>query len=139
MPLRQGSIRASDADRDAAVERLRQAAGEGRLTAQELDERVRRALVAVTDGDLSALVSDLPEHDLARRALTPQRQVAAWTWRTARTHPGAIVLLIPFVASVGAMLFAMAVVSMVFVAIAMLLGVQPRPGRRRRHTAASIS
>jgi hypothetical protein len=132
-------MRASDTDRDEVVERLRRAGGEGRLEPHELDERVRRALVALTYGELSVLVADLPEHDLARRAFTPQRRVASWTWQTARTHPGAIVLLIPLVACVGALLFAMAVVTTVFVVIAALLGAQVRPGRRSRHTAASIS
>jgi Domain of unknown function (DUF1707) len=136
--LRQGSIRASDADRDEAVERLRHAAGEGRLDPHELDDRVRRALVAVTYADLAVLVRDLPTARDARSALTVQRRAAVWTWRTARTHPGAIVVLIPLVVVVGTVLLTMAVVSLVLVAIAMAVGAQAG-GRRRRHTAASIS
>jgi hypothetical protein len=138
MPLRPGPIRASDSDRDEVVERLRQAAGEGRLTPHELDERVRRALVAVTDRELSALVADLPHP--GRRALRVRggRAAATWTWQVARTHPAAIVVLIPLVVVVGTVLLTMAVVSLVFVAIAMALGAQA-PRRRRRHTAASIS
>ena len=132
-------MRASDTDRDEIVERLRHAAAEGRLAAEELDERVRRALVAVTYGDLSALVADLPAPGAApRRTFNPQRRTAAWTWRVARTHPGAIVLLIPFVVVVGAVLLSMAVVSLVLVALA--FGAQSSCcGRRRRHTWASIS
>ena len=134
-------MRASDTDRDEIVERLRHAAAEGRLAAEELDERVRRALVAVTYGDLSALVADLPTPGApsgARRVLTPQRRIAAWSWSVARTHPGAIVLLIPFVMVVGAVLLSMAVVSLVLVAVA--FGAQSSCcGRRRRHTWASIS
>jgi hypothetical protein len=143
MPLRHGVLRASDADRDDVVERLRHAAGEGRLTPHELDERVRRALVAVTYGDLTALVADLPTAGVARRALTAGgiRSAASWTLQVARTHPGAIVLLIPLVVVVGTVLLTMAVVSLVLVAVAMALGGQRRvgPARRRRHTAASIS
>jgi hypothetical protein len=53
-------LRASHEDRDGVVEMLRVAAGDGRLFAEELDERVERALTARTRGELSALVADLP-------------------------------------------------------------------------------
>jgi hypothetical protein len=53
-------LRASYEDRDRVVELLRVAAGDGRLSAEELDERVERALSARTYGELSALVEDLP-------------------------------------------------------------------------------
>jgi hypothetical protein len=53
-------LRASHEDRDRVVETLRVAAGDGRLSAEELDERVERALTAQTYGELSALVVDLP-------------------------------------------------------------------------------
>ena len=39
---------------------LRVAAGDGRITAEELDERVGAALTARTYGELAALISDLP-------------------------------------------------------------------------------
>jgi Domain of unknown function (DUF1707) len=54
------SLRASDADRDAVVDRLRDAAGEGRLEPDELEQRVDRALRARTYGDLAELLADLP-------------------------------------------------------------------------------
>jgi hypothetical protein len=53
-------LRAAHEDRDRVVELLRVAAGDGRLSAEELDERVERALNARTFGELSALVTDLP-------------------------------------------------------------------------------
>ncbi|WP_237316829.1 DUF1707 domain-containing protein [Streptomyces sp. JJ36] len=52
--------RASHADRDRAVDVLRIAAGDGLLTAAELDERVESALSARTVGELTALTADLP-------------------------------------------------------------------------------
>jgi DUF1707 SHOCT-like domain len=55
-----GELRASHDDRDRVVELLRVSAGDGRLTAEELDERVGAALTARTYGELAALVSDLP-------------------------------------------------------------------------------
>lgn len=57
---RPGELRASHADRDAVVEQLREAAGDGRLTAEELDERLERALTARTYGELAVLTTDLP-------------------------------------------------------------------------------
>ena len=53
-------LRASHDDRDRTVEVLRVAAGDGRITAEELDERVGAALTARTYGELAALISDLP-------------------------------------------------------------------------------
>lgn len=52
--------RATHEDRDRVVDVLRLAAGDGRLTLEELDERVGAALTARTYGELTALVSDLP-------------------------------------------------------------------------------
>jgi Domain of unknown function (DUF1707) len=53
-------IRASDAERDAAAERLQVAFAEGRLADAEFDQRMRSALTARTRADLDALVADLP-------------------------------------------------------------------------------
>jgi hypothetical protein len=53
-------LRIADADRDRTVERLRAAAAEGRLDPDELEERVSNALSARTQGDLDAVLSDLP-------------------------------------------------------------------------------
>jgi Domain of unknown function (DUF1707) len=54
------TLRASHADRDATVEMLRVAAGEGRLTPEELDERLEAALTAKTLRELAVLTTDLP-------------------------------------------------------------------------------
>lgn len=55
-----GKLRASHADRDRVVDVLRISAGDGRLTAAELDERIELALSARTMADLAALTTDLP-------------------------------------------------------------------------------
>jgi hypothetical protein len=57
-PARQ--LRASHVDRDAVVEVLRIAAGDGRLTPAELDERLEAALTAKTYAELAILTADLP-------------------------------------------------------------------------------
>jgi len=53
-------VRASDADRDRAVEALASASAEGRLTLEEYSERSDAALTARTLGDLASLTADLP-------------------------------------------------------------------------------
>jgi hypothetical protein len=59
-PVGRGELRASHTDRDSVVELLRVAAGDGRLTADELDERLELALTARTYSELAALIADLP-------------------------------------------------------------------------------
>jgi hypothetical protein len=53
-------MRASDADRESVTARLRDHYAEGRLTQDELDERVSAALGAKTFGELRTLTTDLP-------------------------------------------------------------------------------
>lgn len=53
-------LRASDADRDAVAARLREAHAEGRLTLEELTERLDATFAARTHGDLVPLTRDLP-------------------------------------------------------------------------------
>jgi Domain of unknown function (DUF1707) len=60
VPADPRQLRAADADRERAAEILRQAAAEGRITFDELDERVNQAYAAKTFADLEALTSDLP-------------------------------------------------------------------------------
>jgi Domain of unknown function (DUF1707) len=52
--------RASDAEREEAVERLRDAAGEGRLNLDELADRAGAAYSATMRSELALLVADLP-------------------------------------------------------------------------------
>src|SRR5205823_12434496 len=56
------AIRASDAEREQAVVRLRDASVEGRLTLEEFTARMTVAYEARTHDELAALVRDLPEH-----------------------------------------------------------------------------
>jgi len=68
-------MRASDADREALTARLRDHYAEGRLTQDELDERVSAALSAKTFGDLRSLTTDLPGP-----APVPPRTAARPSW-----------------------------------------------------------
>jgi Domain of unknown function (DUF1707) len=67
-----GELRASHADRDRVVEVLRVAAGDGRITADELDQRLEVALTAQTLGELALLTTDLPAHPAAAAAGPPK-------------------------------------------------------------------
>jgi len=57
----QASLRASDADRQAAVERLEKALAEGRITAEEFQQRTEAAYAATTTAALRPLLADLPD------------------------------------------------------------------------------
>jgi len=59
-PFDPKSMRVSHDDRDQVAEALRVAAGDGRLTMEELEERLEAALAARTYGDLAPLLVDLP-------------------------------------------------------------------------------
>lgn len=61
-------LRASDADRDAAVERLARAVSDGRLTLEEYTERSGKALECRTHGELRELTRDLPDTPAPRPA-----------------------------------------------------------------------
>jgi hypothetical protein len=58
-PSRLPELRASDADRERAADRLRHAAGDGQLTVDELDERLHEAYAARTCAELERLTADL--------------------------------------------------------------------------------
>jgi len=60
------SLRASDADRERVAEVLRKAAGDGRLTLAELQDRLEALYAAKTYGELEPVVSDLPQAGLPR-------------------------------------------------------------------------
>src|SRR6478735_10278048 len=64
-------MRASDAEREAAVGVLRTAANEGRLDTEELEERVAAAYAARTRGELMALLDDLPNAPPPRHSVAP--------------------------------------------------------------------
>jgi hypothetical protein len=53
-------LRASDADRERVAEVLREAAGDGRLTMDELDERLDAVYKAKTYAELEPITHDLP-------------------------------------------------------------------------------
>jgi hypothetical protein len=65
--LQRGTLRASDDERERAVDGLRHHYAAGRITADELEERVHQAYRATTRGELDTLFRDLPS-ERGRRA-----------------------------------------------------------------------
>ncbi|WP_262704949.1 MULTISPECIES: DUF1707 SHOCT-like domain-containing protein [Streptomyces] len=80
-------LRASHADRDRVVDVLRIAAGDGLLTADELDERLEAALSARTLSELAALTADLPPVSTAVGATVAEVKDVV---RIEQVHSGAI-------------------------------------------------
>ncbi|MFI0407474.1 DUF1707 domain-containing protein [Actinomadura sp. 3N508] len=82
-------MRAGDADRERVAQVLRDAAGDGRLTLAELDERLDAVYAAKTYADLEPITRDLPAPGAAAPAPLPTGTAADWrplesapSWKT---------------------------------------------------------
>jgi Domain of unknown function (DUF1707) len=64
-------MRVGDAEREAAAAELREHYASGRLTLDELNERIDKAFAAKTRGDLNVLMTDLPSRRPAGAPGTP--------------------------------------------------------------------
>ncbi len=71
-PPSEPTLRASDAEREQHADLLREHAAQGRLTVDELDERLDRVYAARTRGELAPVVADLPLAETP--APTPRRR-----------------------------------------------------------------
>ena len=72
--------RASDAEREATVQRLQTAGAEGRLTVEELAERIDAAYSAQTRAELEPLVADLPAAPASAAAAPPARTMSSFVF-----------------------------------------------------------
>lgn len=63
-------LRISDEDRHRVADILREAAGEGRIDLDELDERLEATYAAKTYADLVPITVDLPAHPTSREAVS---------------------------------------------------------------------
>ncbi len=64
--MRNPSLRASDAEREATADRLRRHHTDGRLDQDEFQERLERCFAAKTVGELAELARDLPADSAPR-------------------------------------------------------------------------
>jgi hypothetical protein len=108
LPGAGSGTRASDAERDRAVEALRRHHADGRLSTDELEERTERGYAATTLRDLDQLFADLP------RLRSPQ----------GGRRPPRLPLRPPLAVALIALLFAIAVVTsapVLFFAVPLML------------------
>jgi hypothetical protein len=89
-------LRASDVDREQAVERLRTAAMEGRLDSEELEQRIQTAYASKFCSELSRLTADVTPATVAAPAPVPVRPTFVAT--TPSTNGFAIASLVCAVA-----------------------------------------
>src|ERR1700735_2571228 len=98
-------IRVGDAEREAVAAQLRDHYGDGRLTLDELNERLDQTFAAKTNRDLAAVTTDLPHstdnwapggtsHSISgnKRATGPQGAGSGPkndAWDNSRMHPAA--------------------------------------------------
>jgi Flp pilus assembly protein TadB len=133
-------MRVSDADRERVAERLREHFAAGRLTSEELDERVAAALGAKTTGELKVVLADLPEPAPAgpQAGQVPPR----WTGRPGygyrrgpRLLPLALFLLFAVLllhGAVGFVFFALIKIVLVLFLVAAVAGIFTVARFRRR-------
>jgi hypothetical protein len=86
-----GRMRVGDAERSAAAERLSAHAAAGRLTVEELEERLELVHKAVVVDDLAAVQTDLQ----------PQPRPRATVWRPALTVLGLALVVFGVIASIA--------------------------------------
>ncbi len=121
-------MRISDSDRERVTAQLRDYYAEGRLTAEELDERVTAALSAKTVGDLRGLMTDLPRSAPAAGAETPSTPPFAappWAYRRRGPRLLPVLLLILFAVLLlpgGWIFFALLKVFLLFWLVVALIG-----------------
>ena len=143
-------IRVSDADRERVADRLREHFAEGRLSTDELDERIAAALSAKTFAELRRVTTDLPDPEPARGQSQDQGQGKGkgrpypppWAGRRgfARRHrgPGLLPLLLLLliaalvIPGAGWLLFAFVKVVLVFWLVATVAAIFAA-ARFRRH------
>jgi DUF1707 SHOCT-like domain len=142
MPLQRSypDLRASDAERERVAVFLRDQAAVGRLTHDELEDRVGAAYRAVTMGELERLIADLPRaHPPVRRRARqhhPSRALVPLGFATLLViaAPTALFVAAAVVAALGfaaiAIVFALGVTLGPFILVALLIVAMMR--RRRR-------
>src|SRR5260221_1900683 len=131
-------IRISDADREWVPARPAEHFAEGRLTSEELDERIMEAMSAKPLGDLRRIMADLPDPAPVPLPSMPSARWAgrpgALAWRGPRILPLAMIVLVAalVIPGVGWVFLAVFKVMLVLWLVACLAGIFAAV-RFRRH------
>jgi hypothetical protein len=131
-------IRISDADRESVAARLRDHYAAGRLSSEELDERITATLSAKTVGDLRGVMADLPDPGLvpplAGQNSPWQMPPRVVVHRGPRILPLVLIALIATIAlpAVGWVFFAVVKVVVLIWLVTLVAGIFAA-GRFRRH------
>jgi fatty acid desaturase len=126
---RRSALRASDEDRDRVAEHLRNAAGEGRLLTEELEDRLGAAFSSRTYGELDAVVSDLPVPRDERRHKTP-------LWAKATLALAILLMMMAVLAVVAVVVVGVASAWLLWVVFAWMCFGRGRRVRRLGHSRA---
>ncbi len=124
-------MRIADSDRDRVAAQLRDYYAEGRLTSEELDERVTATLNAKTAGDLRRVMADLPSPSPTQAGAgagapsTPPLAAPPWAYRRRGPRLLPVLLLILLAAILlpgGWIFFALLKVFLLFWLVVALMG-----------------
>jgi hypothetical protein len=99
-----GRVRASDGEREQYAQMVREATGEGRLTLEEGDERLRQIYAAKFRDELRPLVADLPAGAERHAPAMDRPHWAPGRPWPPRPYPGALALHFAMVLMVSTLL-----------------------------------
>jgi hypothetical protein len=124
-----GRLRASHADREQAIDALKAAFVQGRLTKDEFDVRIGRALASRTYAYLASLTADIPGRPAARPrpAREPARKPARHS-NGRRAVAAAVVCVLVAAPSIGGLAGAVEAVGLVFMIVVGCLLAIPAAG-----------
>ncbi|MFD5251048.1 DUF1707 domain-containing protein [Amycolatopsis sp. NPDC058340] len=120
-------LRAADADRERVATRIQAAGGEGRLTLEEVEDRLSAVYSAKYTDDLAALTTDLPKP-------VPKRRPVAFGHPAVRIHLAlAVVLSVLLIGRwvISGVPFFWPAMPMFWLAMSVLVHARVRGARRR--------
>jgi uncharacterized membrane protein len=130
---RRGQLKASQADREDAIDALKAAFVAGRLTEDEFSARIGQAFASRTHADLAAITADIPAGPAAAPPVRTPDRVVAWVTATiiAAAGLGGAVL----VGGPALILWAITMTGILLFTVSVLLAVrQERRARQLRPT-----
>jgi hypothetical protein len=132
-----GRLRVSNAERDAVIARLQHATAEGRLSLDELEDRVGVTFTARTRSDLEQIVDDLPPEpepvDEPELEAEPERPLG-----TSATTARALGVLAIGASSIPVTFYSRSPAGIVLSAVALLLVVSTLVKHRETATANRV-